>query len=30
MMDAAAPKLTEELVPKTYWWSNLRSLAELL
>jgi 5-methylcytosine-specific restriction endonuclease McrA len=28
MMDAAAPKLTVELVPKTCWWSNLRSLTD--
>jgi hypothetical protein len=28
MMDAAVPKLTVELVPKTCWWSNLRSLAD--
>jgi 5-methylcytosine-specific restriction endonuclease McrA len=27
-MDAAAPRLTVELVPKTCWWSNLRSLAD--
>ena len=27
-MDVTAPKLTVELVPKTCWWSNLRSLAD--
>jgi 5-methylcytosine-specific restriction endonuclease McrA len=26
-LDAAAPKLTVELVPKTCWWSNLHTLA---
>jgi hypothetical protein len=30
MRDAATPRLTVELVPKTCWWSNLRSLADRL
>jgi hypothetical protein len=27
-LDAAVPKLTVELVPKTCWWSNLHTLAD--